>query len=126
MFLFLLFLCDLGRVPSQRVDLIEFNSVYDECTGELKYEQFIFRDHDPQFRRHDIVGWVMAKNTGVAYSVRGTRHIVKWDAGPDRYEIEAPLYKETHFLYDPERVESKTLLHESKRAGLRPFPRRAK
>ncbi len=110
----------IGHRPPQRVDVIEFNSVYDECTGQLKYSQYIFREWNPHYRRDDIVGWVMPGSARVMHTMKGERHIVKWEVGKLRYEIEAPIYKETNSLHDPERLESKHYLHEGKRTGLRP------
>jgi hypothetical protein len=106
---------------TQRVDLIELNHRYDD-QGRHCYDQVIFYEWSPDYRRYHVVAWCLVDN-GLsrlpALDHNKNRYVVKWfdrDSGQHRV-LWAPIYRETWSDWDPERA-NKELMDEKYRVSL--------
>lgn len=105
----------------QKVDLVELNHRYDD-QGRHCYDQVIFYEWSPDYRRYHVVAWCLVDN-GLSrlptLDHSKNRYVVKWydrDSGKQR-EIWAPVYRETWSDWDPERA-NKELMDEKYRVSL--------
>lgn len=105
----------------QKVDLIELNHRYDD-QGRHCYDQVIFYEWSPDYRRYHVVAWCLVDN-GLsrlpAFDHHKERYVVSWfdrDSGRQR-TIWAPIYRETWSDWDPERA-NKQLMDEKYRVSL--------
>jgi hypothetical protein len=105
---------------TETVDLIELNH-YAES-----FNQVIFYRWSPDYRRYDVVAWIIAE--GNRYPTRDHNRmdtVIRWfdrDAGAYR-EVRAKMFRETWSDNDPERA-SRSLLGEKDRMGLMRLPAR--
>lgn len=105
----------------QKVDLVELNHRYDD-QGRHCYDQVIFYEWSPDYRRYHVVAWCMVDN-GLSQlpTLDRTRnnYVVRWtdrETGRNR-EIWAPVYRETWSDWDPEHA-NKKLMDEKYRVSL--------
>lgn len=105
---------------SQQVDLIELNHFYDDL-GRHAYDQVIFYEWSPDYRRHDVIAWRLVErfedypkqNFGV-WSVRW----LDSETFKIKRLVTSRQFRETiSFCRDPER-ENKQLRDERFRSGL--------
>ncbi len=98
-----------GKLASERereVDLIELNHKYSE-EGQHQYDQIIFWQWSPVFRRYDAVGWILIdeKNGLCGYPVLTAgfwRCKFRIHTGQGR-EYRSKMFRETITCVDPER-----------------------
>ena len=112
---------------TQRVDLIELNHFYDDL-GRHGYDQVIFYEWSPDYRRYHVVAWSLIENN----LDRLPKHdhdrdiyVVQWydrDARVHR-KVWSKAYRETWSQTDPERV-NKKLIDEKHRVSLLKVPLR--
>jgi hypothetical protein len=106
---------------TQKVDLIELNHRYDD-QGRHCYDQVIFYEWSPDYRRYHVVAWCLVENGSSrmpAFDHNKNRYTVKWfdrDSGQQRI-IWSPIYRETWSDWDPERA-NKELMDEKYRVSL--------
>lgn len=116
-----------GRDVTEKVDLIELNHFYDDL-GRHAYDQVIFYDWSPDYRRFHVIAWCLVENDVSRMPTRNPgngEYSVRWydrDAKVRR-EVRSPLYRETWSQVDPER-DNKKLLDEKYRSSLRRLPQR--
>jgi hypothetical protein len=103
----------------QNVDLIELNHYYDE-RGENAYDQIIFYRWSPDYRRYDVMAWLLADamNKLPAKDFNREEYVVRWeDKGYQVHRvIRSKAFRETWSNQDPERAHKK-LMDESLRIG---------
>ena len=111
----------------QKVDLVELNHRYDD-QGRHCYDQVIFYEWSPDFRRYHVVAWCLVDN-GLSrlpmFDHARNNYVVRWvdrETGRQR-EIWAPVYRETWSDWDPERA-NKELMDEKYRISLFRTPSR--
>lgn len=105
----------------QKVDLVELNHRYDD-QGRHCYDQVIFYEWSPDFRRYHVVAWCLVDNGLTRLPTLDhakDRYVVRWyDRESSRHrEIWAPVYRETWSDWDPERA-NKELMDEKYRVSL--------
>lgn len=100
--------------PTQTVDLIELNHKYCDVTGRLQFDQVIFWEWSPDYRRYDAVGWGLINDRHSLDELpdkRGKWYFcsVNWHrSGISKSQrFRALLYRETHTTYDPEQASRK-------------------
>ncbi len=105
----------------ERVDLIELNHYYDDL-GRLQFDQVIFYEWSPDFRRFHVIAWSLVEGDlrKMPSKVPGNaEYSVKWfdrDSKVQR-EVRSKLYRETWSQTDPERI-NKLLIDEKDRLSL--------
>ena len=96
---------------TEKVDLMELNHCFDEC-GRHCYDQVIFYDWSPDYRRYHVVAWYLVDvqicSTKIP-SKKNSGYEVSWRCknSKQEYQIFAPLYRETWTKTDPERYNMK-------------------
>lgn len=106
---------------SQRVDLIELNHFYDD-RGRHAYDQVIFYEWSPDYRRYHVVAWCLVENNLGRMPTRDhdrDAYVVRWydrDARMQR-SVWSPAFRETWSQTDPERA-NKKLMDEKHRISL--------
>lgn len=111
----------------ERVDLIELNHSYDD-QGRHKYDQVIFYEWSPDFRRFHVIDWCLVEDDENRFPRRATgkrEYVVRWYDKDNKVhrEIRSRLYRETWSCIDPERA-NKEYLAEKHRVSLMPLPKR--
>lgn len=112
---------------SQRVDLIELNHFYDDL-GRHGYDQVIFYEWSPDYRRYHVVAWSLVENNLDRMPKQDHDRniwVVQWydrDAKVHR-KVWSKAYRETWSQTDPERT-NKTLIEEKYRVSLLRVPAR--
>ena len=104
------------RQPDASCDLLELNHFYSD-NGKHAYDQFILYDWCPQYRRHNVVAWVIPGPLDWPVK-RGEWWVMKWNYYEGDKNVRARMFIETHSMADPERLNRK--LHDERlREGLR-------
>ncbi len=99
-------------------DMIELNHFHDSESGSHAYDQYIFYEWSPDYRRHDVVAWCLVDDT-VPINRNGA-WIILWrdrDFGGLVRIMRTQVFKETWTDKDPERI-NKKLLDEKYRVRL--------
>jgi hypothetical protein len=121
-----IFALDSGRsakppVEETRVDLMELNHRYDD-QGRHCYDQIIFYEWSPDYRRYHVVAWRLLDSTQSKMpSFSHTRN--RYEVGMYNrdliqfHQIWSPMFRETWSTSDPERA-NKELLDEKYRVAL--------
>jgi hypothetical protein len=126
--LLLLTLLDGGRpaVHRERVDLIEYNTKYEEESGKIAFQQIILWEWSEDYRRHHVVAWWVVDGRGRFGDMPVKSHrgyeITKQIDGKD-FLIFADCFRQTHTTNDPER-DNREVFPEQYRRGLgrKPLP----
>lgn len=105
----------------QRVDLIELNHYFDDSGGHA-YDQIIFYEWSPDYRRYHVIAWSLVENDLgriPVYDRNRDLHVVDWYDRDlkRRRSITSALFRETWSQVDPERA-NKKLLDEKDRISL--------
>ena len=122
-----------GPVPraaeevKQRVDLIELNHYYD-CQGKHQFDQVIFYEWSPDFRRFHVIAWSLVEGDLKRLPRRlpgsGLTSVTWFDRDAKVHrEVLAKLYRETWSQSDPERT-NKRWIEEKDRLCLVRLPDR--
>lgn len=106
---------------NQSVDLIELNHYYDD-SGRHAYDQIIFYEWSPDYRRYHVIAWCLVENDldrMPTYDSHSELHRVSWQDRDLklRRTVSSKLYRETWSQTDPERA-NKKLLEEKYRISL--------
>jgi hypothetical protein len=100
---------------SQQVDLIELNHYF--ADGSHSFDQVIFYEWSPQYRRFDVLGyWLAEKLEDYPIKIGDSHYAFKNHEGR-RQRITGKLFRETWTTFDPER-DQKRLLSENCRLGI--------
>ena len=91
----------------QRVDLIELNHYFD-CQGKHQFDQVIFYEWSPDFRRFHVIAWSLVegdlKRMPRQLAGSGLTSVTWFDRDAKVHrEVRAKLYRETWTQSDPER-----------------------
>lgn len=106
---------------SQEVDLIELNHFYDD-QGKHAYDQVIFYEWSPDYRRYHVVAWCLVENNLARMPTRDhdrDAYVVRWYDRDVRMHrsVWGRLFRETWTQTDPERA-NKKLMEEKYRVSL--------
>jgi hypothetical protein len=112
---------------TQRVDLIELNHFYDDL-GRHAYDQVIFYEWSPDYRRYHVVAWSLLENDLARMPVHDSHrneYVVRWYDRDEhiRRSVWSRMYRETWSQTDPERA-NKKLMEEKYRVSLLRVPAR--
>ncbi len=113
----------LGLLPAEdcvvdSVDLVEWNSFYDE-RGRHVFDQLIFYDWNEKAGRHEIRAWRMRKSNAMnpVYDEPNREYVMTWfDSQSFCWRrVYANSYRRSHTIGDPELEERKTRPTEQRR-----------
>lgn len=96
------------ELPTERVDLIERNSYFDE-NGAALLDQALFYRWDAHAERYQVVAWRLIKGAANEPRPCDDGYEVVWMEGGKHLRVSAPKYRETWTQYDPEMLERKHL-----------------
>ncbi len=103
-----------AELPTERVDLIETNTLYD-LNGVLLLRQGIFYDWDEFTERYQIAAWRMIKtDANLPRPCEGGYEMVFVEGGGHR-RVFAPKFRESWTQSDPEILERKHLPSDQRR-----------
>lgn len=107
----------------ERCDMIELNHYYD-LSGKQIYDQVIYWRRRPQDGKYEVREWALVEDReSVSNRPRKDVNSGLWESyykrQSDNYylHVTAPIFKESHTMYDPER-ENKKMTPETSRIGL--------
>ncbi len=102
--------------PTQTVDLIELNH-YQSADGCQLFDQLIFWEWSPDYRRFDAMGWVILSETSQLPTKNAQGYAVRVNRFGRDYIVRSAKYRETTTQNDPERVNLR-MLREDLRRGM--------
>lgn len=102
--------------PTQTVDLIELNH-YQSSDGCQFFDQIIFWEWSPDYRRYHAMGWVIVDQPTQLPAKDAQGYAVRVNRFGREYIVRSAKYRETTTQNDPERVNLK-LLREDLRSGM--------
>lgn len=97
------------KVLFETCDLIELNHFYDDL-GRHAYDQIIFYEWSPDYRRFHVISWVLIdSNSGATLSNTKEWHSVEWRDTENKVnrQLKSKLFRETFSNVDPERANKK-------------------
>ena len=100
--------------PTQTVDMIELNH-YQSADGCQIFDQLIFWEWSPDYRRFNAMGWVILSEHSQLPTRNAQGYAVRVNRDGRDYIVRSLRYRETHTTNDPERVNLKLLPHELRR-----------
>ena len=111
----------------QRVDLIELNHFYDDL-GRHSYDQIIFYEWAPDYRRYQVVAWFLVENNLArmpTYNHARRIYVVRWyDRDAKAYRVvQSKMFRETWSQKDPERANKKLIDEKHRISLLKPIRR---
>lgn len=110
-----------GGGLSEGVDLIELNHFYDRH-GKHQYDQIIFYEWSPDYRRFQVIEWKLVENDLAAMPHRRPKireYVVSWYDEELRIEreVHSRIFRQSWSQIDPERA-NKQLIDEKYRVSL--------
>lgn len=102
--------------PTQTVDLIELNH-YRPADGCQVFDQLIFWEWSPDYRRYHAMGWVIVDQPTQLPAKDAQGYAVRVNRFGRDYIVRSAKYRETTTQNDPERVNLR-LLREDLRRGM--------
>lgn len=100
--------------PTQTVDMIELNH-YQSADGCQIFDQLIFWDWSPDYRRYHAMGWVIISETSQLPTRNAQGYAVRVERSGRDYIVRSAMYRETATQNDPERINLKLLPQELRR-----------
>lgn len=101
-------------IPTQTVDLIELNH-YRPADGCQGFDQLIFWEYSPDYRRYDAMGFVIINEPCQLPAKDAQGYAVRVNRFGREYIVRSAMYRETTTSSDPERLNLRLLPQELRR-----------